>query len=196
MNKQQIAWLKDGIEYLERIHRWGQPDGLEVALTCEEYVQEGNILAHRIGAEHLACDKEPSPGAALALLSRLERWARENVPDVPTLTVAEAARLLRVNRGKVLGWVASGRLKAMNTAKGPGRPRYRVARADLDLFLAGRTRQAEVRLAKRRHRPDPDVIEFFTPDGKRNKSQPAGSLAQRTRKVQIPRRQAGGLHQA
>ena len=61
MNKQQIAWLKDGIEYLRRIHRWGQPDGLEVALTCEEYVQEGNILAHRVGAEHLACDKEPSP---------------------------------------------------------------------------------------------------------------------------------------
>jgi excisionase family DNA binding protein len=173
MNKQQTAWLKDGIEYLERVHRWGQPDGLEVTLACEEYIQEGNILACRIGAEHLTSDKRPSPEAALALLSRLEKWARENVPDVPTLTVAEVAKLLRINRGKVLGWVTSGRLKAVNTAKGPGRPRYRIARADLDLFLAGRTRRPETRPPQHRRRPDPDVIEFFTPDGQRNKSQPA-----------------------
>jgi excisionase family DNA binding protein len=61
-------------------------------------------------------------------------------PDAPTLTTAEAAKLLKVNRSKILGWIAYGRLKAINTAKGAlGRPRYRIKRTDLDDFLAGRT---------------------------------------------------------
>ena len=165
MNKQQIAWLKDGIEYLEHVHRWGTPDdGLEVSLACEEYVQEGNILALRIGAEHLACDKEPSPVTALALLSRLEKWAQESVPDGANLTVSEAARLLRVNRGKVLGWIASGRLRAMNTAKGQGRPRYRIARTDLDVFLIGRTRQPAIMPARRRRRAIPKAVTQYFPE--------------------------------
>jgi excisionase family DNA binding protein len=148
MNKQQTAWLKDGIVYLERVERWGQPDGLEVALACEEYMQEGNILACRIGAEHLTSDKRPSPEAALALLSRLEKWARENVPDTPTLTVTEAARLLRVKRDTILAWINSGKLPAMNTGRGQ-RPRYRLARADLDSFFDQPKPHTE--RAKRRH---------------------------------------------
>jgi excisionase family DNA binding protein len=78
------------------------------------------------------------------------------------LTVTEAAKLLGTNRGKILGWVNSGRLKAANVAKGAGgRPRYRVARTDLDLFLASRTRQPVTRPARRRRPADDDVIRYF-----------------------------------
>lgn len=160
-----MAWLKDAIEYLERVLRWGSPgDGMEVALVCEEYVGEAERLACRLGYDLGNVPTVATPRTALTLLSRLEKWARENVPNGPTLTVSETARLLRVNRGKVLGWIASGRLKAMNTAKGQGRPRYRIARADLDLFLTGRTRQPAATPAKRRRRAIPDAAIRYFPE--------------------------------
>ena len=60
---------------------------------------------------------------------------------VPTryMSPPEVARLLGVGETKVLGWVKSGELAAVNlAAKTLGRPRYRISPQALDDFLAGR----------------------------------------------------------
>ena len=65
-------------------------------------------------------------------------------------------------RDTVLGWIHSGRLPGVNTARRQcGRPLYRIARSDLDAFIAGRTKRPEPKRTKRRNLPETDVIEFF-----------------------------------
>jgi excisionase family DNA binding protein len=142
LDRPQLAWLKDSIEFLERTLRWGSPDGkdtLDVAMACEEITDEAVRLGCRLGCDLGDVPAVPTPRKTLAIVGRLARWAEQTVPDTATLTVTEAARLLRVNRDKILGWINSGRLRAVNAAKGHGRPRYRIARADLEGFLASRT---------------------------------------------------------
>ena len=46
------------------------------------------------------------------------------------LTPNEVAKLLRCRRSKVINWITSGRLPALNV--GDKRPSYRIAAADLD----------------------------------------------------------------
>lgn len=70
------------------------------------------------------------------------------------LTPPEVASLLRCRESKVLGWVRSGRLAAVNLSEGQ-RPRYRVRRTDLDEFLAGRAVTPQTRPARRQRRERP-----------------------------------------
>ena len=53
------------------------------------------------------------------------------------LTPPEIAKLLRVSSEKVLNWIRKAELKAVNVSDG-FRPRYRIRREDLDLFLRSR----------------------------------------------------------
>lgn len=69
------------------------------------------------------------------------------------LTPPEIAKLLRVRESKVLGWIRSGRLPAINVSDGQ-RPRYRVRRADLDAFLAGQVVVPVSRPVRRERRPE------------------------------------------
>jgi excisionase family DNA binding protein len=76
------------------------------------------------------------------------------------LTPPEVARRLRVNPDKVLRWIRSGELRAVNLAAGPaGRPRWRVDAADLAVFDARRSARPAP-AARRRKRPA-EVIEYF-----------------------------------
>lgn len=55
------------------------------------------------------------------------------------LTPPEIAKLLRVRGDKVLAWIRSGQLVAFNVAeKVNGRPKYRVARGELEAFIQRR----------------------------------------------------------
>ena len=55
------------------------------------------------------------------------------------LTPPQCARLLKVDPHTVASWIKSGELIASDLArKGSRRPRWRVARCDLELFLASR----------------------------------------------------------
>src|SRR5437660_1713006 len=52
------------------------------------------------------------------------------------LTPPEAAALLRVKPDRLINFIRSGELRASNIAtKLSGRPRFRIAKADLQLFL-------------------------------------------------------------
>ena len=77
-------------------------------------------------------------------------------------TPPEIARLLRVKPAKVLRWIASGELRAVNTGDA-GRPRWRVSTSAWDEFLQGRSTVPTPIVSPRRRRrvPDSNVIQFF-----------------------------------
>jgi len=79
------------------------------------------------------------------------------------LTPPEVARRYGVSPEKVLGWIKSGELRAVNVAtRREGRkPRYRIDEGDLLAFEAARAPQPAPPMSRRRrHRPQ-SVIEFF-----------------------------------
>jgi excisionase family DNA binding protein len=82
--------------------------------------------------------------------------------SVKLLTVAEAAETLRVDQRRVLSWIATKELVAMNVAEKPNgeRPRWRIAAAELDAFLARRQTTPLPAVARRRRQPM-EVIEFY-----------------------------------
>jgi hypothetical protein len=62
---------------------------------------------------------------------------------------------------KVLGWIRSGELRAINVATDKnGRPRYAIDVVDVQVFETARTVQPPTPRIRRR-RADPSVIQFF-----------------------------------
>lgn len=64
------------------------------------------------------------------------------------LTPPEVARLIRVREAKVISWIRSGRLPAINVSEG-ARPKYRIKPDDLDGFLKSRAVAPIARPARR-----------------------------------------------
>ena len=78
-------------------------------------------------------------------------------------TPPELAATLRVNPSKVISWIKSGELRAANLAtRTNGRARYRIAKADVEAFLARRSTQSIVPPPPRRKKStNHHVIEYF-----------------------------------
>ena len=77
------------------------------------------------------------------------------------LTPPELARQWGIDVAKVLKWIKSGELRAVNLATTrTGRPRYAIDQADVAIFEAGRAVQPPAPRVRRR-RADPNVIQFF-----------------------------------
>ncbi|MBP7937822.1 MAG: helix-turn-helix domain-containing protein [Phycisphaerae bacterium] len=79
------------------------------------------------------------------------------------LTPPEVARIFRVDAKKVISWIRSGELRAVNVAtRIDGRPRYVIDREDIAAF---ELRRQVVPPAPRRRRYrreyDHDVIKFY-----------------------------------
>lgn len=72
----------------------------------------------------------------------------------PFLTSSELAKILRVSRDKVMGWIRRGQLTAINVSEG-ARPRYRVSRESLEEFLKVREVQPPPSRTKRRQSQRP-----------------------------------------
>jgi hypothetical protein len=77
------------------------------------------------------------------------------------LTPPQVAAQYGIHADKVLAWIRTGELRAVNVAIRPNgkRARWRIDPADLALFEAGRTRQPTPKI--RRRKKLADVIEFF-----------------------------------
>ncbi len=79
-----------------------------------------------------------------------------------SFTPPEVAEELKIHPEKVRGWVKKGELLAVNVAASPtGRPRWRIAEADLADFLARRSAPKPTPKMRRRRRVDASVIEYF-----------------------------------
>lgn len=76
------------------------------------------------------------------------------------LTPPAVAKRLGVDHHRVLAWIRSGKLRAVNLGDGPIRPRYRIDPGDLGDFLAGRAVVPPAK-AERRRRNDPNIIRFY-----------------------------------
>lgn len=79
------------------------------------------------------------------------------------LSVAQAAVELATRQHTVLAWISSGELPASNIAPQRGtRPRWRIARADLELFLASRRAVQPAPVSKPRRRIEPASVQYFS----------------------------------
>lgn len=82
------------------------------------------------------------------------------------LTPPQIARDRGIKTSKVLCWIRSGELLAVNLAEGRlGRPRWKVSVEALSAFDLARSSRAAIQPTQKRSRPrrraDPEVIEFF-----------------------------------
>lgn len=83
------------------------------------------------------------------------------MPSNSWFTVPELAKYLRVDAGKILRFIHTGELVAINIAtRASGRPRWRVSEGALADFLL--RRQSPAAPAPRVRRPkSPGIIEFY-----------------------------------
>jgi excisionase family DNA binding protein len=64
------------------------------------------------------------------------------------LTVAQIAERLGIAPGKILTWISTGELAAIDTSASRNqRPRWRIDPADLEIFLASRRSAPPVKAA-------------------------------------------------
>ncbi len=77
------------------------------------------------------------------------------------LTPPQLAASWGIDVAKILTWIKSGELRAINASTDRnGRARYLIDQADIAVFEASRTVQPPAPRCRRR-RKDPQVIEFF-----------------------------------
>lgn len=85
--------------------------------------------------------------------------------DHPHMTPPTIAKLYVVSPDKVLAWIRSGELRAINVvSKAGGRPRYRVSAADLAAFEAARAAvPARPTRPSRQRKPKPAAgfVQYF-----------------------------------
>jgi hypothetical protein len=78
------------------------------------------------------------------------------------LSPPEIARSRGVDAHKILAWIESGELKAVNLATSTsGRPRWKVSPADLAAFEASRSAGPQPKVSRVRRRKNPNIVEFF-----------------------------------
>ncbi len=99
----------------------------------------------------VATTNKAPPARAAKQAARKQGW-----------TPPELAERLGVSPDKILAWIRSGELPAVNvsTRRG-GRPRYLINREGLTIFEAKRRAAGDPPIKRRRRRQDPGVIEYF-----------------------------------
>jgi hypothetical protein len=78
----------------------------------------------------------------------------------PYRTPPQIAQEYGVDVHRVLGWIRSGQLTALNVGDGARRPRFRISPEAIAAFEAARV-AGQPRIARCRRRRDPQVREFF-----------------------------------
>lgn len=74
----------------------------------------------------------------------------------------QLAKRYGVEPAKVLCWIRSGELRAVNVATRPnGRPRFKIAEADVLVFENRRSGKPDPKPQRQRRQPAGNVIQFF-----------------------------------
>ena len=77
------------------------------------------------------------------------------------ITPPALARRYGVSAEKIIGWIRSGELRAVNVAAKPsGRPRWRISESDIEHFEVRRA-AVTTKTTRRRRKPAAGIIEFF-----------------------------------
>jgi len=78
------------------------------------------------------------------------------------ITPPELAARWGIDPAKVLTWIRSGELRAIDAATRPGgRPRFLIDQRDIEAFERRRSVQAPSPTPTRRRAKQPDIIQFF-----------------------------------
>lgn len=77
-----------------------------------------------------------------------------------TYSPAEVAKSYGASVDKVVGWIRSGRLTAINIGNGATKPRWRIRQSDLAEFERARLSKKPA-TPTRRWREDPAVTQYF-----------------------------------
>jgi len=78
------------------------------------------------------------------------------------ITPPALTRRYAISADKVVAWIRTGELRAINIAAKPGgRPRWRIAEADIEIFELRRSATPTTKTTRRKRRAAPGVIEFF-----------------------------------
>jgi len=144
--KQFRRWLQTEIAAL---------DGAEEAETAVYTFRQAERLAVAAGLPQVATIAQSvrvsplAPRSAQVVMAEMLAALPQEKSD--TLTPPQVAKRLGVNPDKVLSWIRSGELSAVNvTIKPGGRPKYRIASADLESFKNRRTPQQRMKQRPRR----------------------------------------------
>lgn len=137
-----LCWQVEGDDIMKS--RRSDDSPAEIAMASNEAVAEPEVLEK--GRTVTRRPASPAPGAEVNRL----------------LTPPEVARRWRVRHDKVLTWIRSGELRAINVATKPdGRPSYRVDPDDLRAFANRRTVVTSPRQPKRKRRQKQPSKEYF-----------------------------------
>ena len=141
----EIKVLRDDIDD-EQILEFGQyvevGDSLRAAKKQALEVGRPDVakLCHR--AKSVTITPENARGILRECLAALK-------PKSETLSPPEIAKLPAENPSKVLTWIRSGELRAVNTVKRQGaRPKYRITQLDLEAFQNRRVVQKQVKVRR------------------------------------------------
>jgi Helix-turn-helix domain len=78
-------------------------------------------------------------------------------------TPPEVAKQLRCKASKILAWIATGELVAVNIAarSNGARPRYRISQLSIDRFIAGRSTTGKSAAPRRRRQLEANFTEYL-----------------------------------
>jgi len=141
--KKLRKFLKEQFDYIATLAKECDPDD-SIYLEVAEVVEECRRRCAEFGFTEIGEEATVlSPRSALVIVGQLCQWAREQKSKEDWLTPPQVAKMVGVKSDKVLYWIHSGQLQAVNLAqKEGGRPQYAVTPADLDIFKTRRSTRA------------------------------------------------------
>ena len=81
--------------------------------------------------------------------------------DTRAITPPAIAKRYGIHVSRVLAWIRSGQIEAINVGDGPLRPRWRILPDALEAFEARRAARPATKATRRRRKADPTITEYF-----------------------------------
>ena len=154
--KQLRKYLQEQCNYLEIMSREFEPESC-TRLEAADIVEEARRQCSKFGFEDIQTEAGVMPPRdALVAVGKMLTWAREQKSETDWLSPPQIAKMLCVKPDKVLHWIHTGELQAVNVAtQEGGRPQYMVTPAAFDLFKNRRTTQPPVKTKRARPAKSP-----------------------------------------
>jgi len=156
--KKLRRYLQQQFDAVASLDRECDPDYF-VDIEVGQIVEEARRRCCELGFDEIGGEVGTlSPRNALPILGTLLTWAREKRSETDAMSPPKVAKMFGVKPDKVLYWIHSGQLEAVNIAKDEGnRPQYAVTPAGLDTFTRRRSTRPPTKMRRQRPRPSGKV---------------------------------------
>jgi len=149
--KKLRKFLREQFAYVESLATDCDPDQ-SINLEVARIVEESRRRCCEFGFDEIGeVATVLSPRSALPIFGKLLQWAREQKSKTDALTPPQVAKMFGVKPDKILYWIHTGVMPAVNVAKKEGgRPQYAVTPAGLDIFTTRRSTHPPVKVTRAR----------------------------------------------